>query len=118
MILQRILSRLLLYLVLTVIIEAVAGYVLGAKKRYDQLVVLLSNLITNPLMNALLTVIAFYSSARMYYIALVLFEIIVVITEGIIYEKHLKLKMRPFLFSLLLNLSSLILGYVIIRIAG
>ena len=57
MIFHRIVSNILISLALTVAIEAAFAFVSGVRTRRGQLVVLLANLITNPLMNCALTVV-------------------------------------------------------------
>lgn len=84
---------------------------------YGQLVVLLANVITNPLMNGILTVVSFYLSPSYYYIFLIVLEIIVVAAEGLIYKKtELLIKQNPFILSLLLNVCSYFIGTIILKI--
>lgn len=116
MILERILFRLLYFLVLTIIIEAVFAFILSVRSVRGQLIVLLANVITNPILNCTLTVVSFYISKDLYYVFLVPLEILAVITEGFIYKKTLSTKINPFLLSLVLNACSYFLGAVILKI--
>ena len=100
-------------LVLTVVIEAALAFLLGVRTGRGQLVVLLANVITNPLLNAVLTVVSFYLSPTLYYWFLVPLEILVVFTEGRIYQTTLLPKRNPYLLSFLLNAASFFLGMVI-----
>ena len=77
---------------------------------------LLVNVITNPLLNAVLTVVSFYISPAAYYWFLVPLEILVVIAEGRIYKSMLQIKMNPYLLSFLLNLGSWLIGSGILKI--
>lgn len=103
-------------LVLTVLIEAALAFLLGVRTRYGQGIVLLVNVITNPLLNAVLTVVSFYISQAAYYWFLVPLEFLVVIAEGRIYKSMLQIKMNPYLLSFLLNLGSWLIGSGILRI--
>ncbi len=103
-------------LVLTVVIEAALAFLFGVRTRYGQGIVLLVNVITNPLLNAVLTVMSFYISPAAYYWFLVPLEMLVVFTEGRIYKSMLQIKMNPYLLSFLLNLGSWLIGSGILRI--
>lgn len=100
-------------LALTVVIEAVFAYVCGVRTGHGQLIVLLSNVITNPLLNAVLTLVSFYLSLALYYWFLVPLEIVVVLAEGRIYQTTLRPKLQPYLLSFLLNAASFFLGMAI-----
>ena len=103
-------------LVLTVVIEAALAFLFGVRTRYGQGIVLLVNVITNPLLNAVLTVVSFYLSPAAYYWFLVPLEMLVVFTEGRIYKSMLQIKMNPYLLSFLLNLGSWLIGSGILKI--
>ena len=103
-------------LVLTVMIEAALAFLFGVRTRYGQGIVLLVNVITNPLLNAVLTVVSFYLSPAAYYWFLVPLELLVVLAEGRIYRSMLQIKMNPYLLSFLLNLGSWLIGTGILRI--
>ena len=103
-------------LVLTVVIEAVFAFLYGVRTKYGQLIVLLANVITNPLLNAILTVVSFYLSPALYYYFLVPLEIIVVLAEGRIYKEILQPEMNPYFFSFLLNVCSYVIGTGIIKL--
>ena len=103
-------------LVLTVVIEAALAFLFGVRTRYGQGIVLLVNVITNPLFNAVLTVVSFYLSPAAYYWFLVPLELLVVLAEGRIYRSMLQIKINPYLLSFLLNLGSWLIGSGILRI--
>ena len=116
MIAHRIVSNIAVCLALTVIIEAAAAFVCGVRTRRGQFTVLLANIITNPLMNSILTAVSFLISPAAYYWFLVPLEIIVVLAEGLIYKKTLPTKLNTFLLSLILNLCSYFLGTLILKL--
>ena len=103
-------------LALTVVIEAACAFGLGVRSRNGQLIVLLANIITNPLLNCVLTAVSFYISPGVYYYFLVPLEIIVVIAEGAIYRGFLPGENHPFRLSLILNACSYFLGTGILYI--
>ena len=103
-------------LLLTVLIEAALAFLLGVRTWYGQGIVLLVNMITNPLLNAVLTVVSFYISPAAYYWFLVPLELLVVFTEGRIYKSMLQIKMNPYLLSFLLNLGYWLIGSGILKI--
>ena len=103
-------------LALTVVIEAALAFAFGVRTKYGQLVVLLTNVITNPLLNAVMTVVSFYIPPTVYYWFLVPLELLVVLAEGRIYRSMLQIKMNPYLLSFLLNLGSWLIGTGILRI--
>ena len=100
-------------LALTVVIEAAFAFVLGVRTGRGQLIVLLANVITNPLLNAVLTVVSFYLSPAVYYWFLVPLEVVAVLAEGRIYQTTLRLKLNPYLLSFLLNAASFLFGTAI-----
>lgn len=101
-------------LVLTIIIELVLALILGVRDKKDIINVILVNIITNPIV--VLVPILIYLKFGNYYSKLTLFilEILTVIVEGLIYKKVLKYKkINWFLLSLLLNISSFLIGELI-----
>lgn len=116
MIFHRLVSNILICLVLTVLIEAAFSFILGVRTGYGQLVILLTNTITNPILNCILMVVVFYVSRSTYYFFLVPLEALIVAVEGIIYKKTLNLNMNCFIFSFLLNAASFFVGNGIVKI--
>ena len=116
MIFHRIVDRMLLALALTILIEGCGAFLLGVRTRRGQAVVLLANVITNPVLQCTLTAVSFFWSPSLYYYFLVPLEIAVVIVEGWLYKSTLQLKRNPFLLSLLLNAGSFFIGKLIIKI--
>lgn len=115
MILSRILNNYLTCLFLTIIIEAIVAFVINVRTRRGQLIVLLTNIITNPIMNSILLIVSFYLTERYYYAFLIPLEIAVVIIEALIFRRNISTKINPFLFSLILNASSYFIGTFIVK---
>lgn len=116
MILKRIASSLIRDLLLTIILEGTAAFVLRVRTLRGQITVLLANLVTNPVLNAILLIVSFYLSKDLYYVFLVPLEILAAAAEGLIYRNTLPDIKRPFILSLLLNLCSYGIGTLILNI--
>lgn len=100
--------------ILTVIIEICASLIIGIKNKKDLLNVILVNVMTNPLVNAITIFFNFYFGILGRNICLTILEILVVISEGFVYKKYLKFnKINPYVVSLILNTFSYFLGEVI-----
>lgn len=100
-------------LLLTIIIEGLFAIILGLKKR-DLLNVLLVNILTNPLLNAIHPLFLFRYGKRAQIISLIVLEFLVVIVEGFIYHKVLDYKkINGYKLSFLCNVLSFIVGTVI-----
>lgn len=100
----------------TVAIEAGAAYVLGKRNLREQAVILLVNIMTNPLLVSVGFCILLFKGRTAYFAALAAMEAAVVFAEGLVYKKTLLTEDRPYMLSLVLNLSSFALGQVINRI--
>ena len=99
-------------LILTIIIECGIALVIGYRKK-DLLNVLLVNVLTNPLLNSVIVYINVYYGLKYRNIALYLLEILVVIVEGFIYQKYLdNRKINGYILSLILNISSYVIGLI------
>ena len=100
-------------LIITLVVELSFAFILKYRKK-DLLNVFLVNVLTNPLLNSLIVAINFYYGLKWRNISLVIFEIVVVVVEGFIYHKYLeRRKINGFLLSLILNLSSYLIGNLI-----
>ena len=103
-------------LLITIIVELIIAFILKYRKK-DLLNVLLVNVLTNPLLNSLAIYINFYYGLTARKVFVGIFEILVVIIEGAIYQKYLeKRKINGYLLSLILNASSYIIGLIINKI--
>lgn len=104
----------LMCLIITIIIEMVFAYILKVRDKIDFLNILLVNILTNPILVITTYMIGILSSKLNKDIATYIFEVLVVLTEGYIYKKVLKYKkINGFILSLILNLSSYLIGLLI-----
>ena len=101
------------YLILTIILEIILSIVLGLKKK-DLIYVVLVNILTNPLLNALNTYFTITYKNIGYILSLIILEILAFFIEGLIYKKVLSYKkIKPLILSFILNLFSFSIGYII-----
>ena len=99
------LTSLAISLVLTLALEAVFFLLIGKRDKKDLLLLLLVNVITNPIVVLSFWLAALYANwnARLILIPLELFA---VLAEGYYYKKHGRHFRRPYLFSLTANMIS------------
>ena len=101
-------------LVLTIIIELVIAIIIGIRNKKDILNVILVNVFTNPLVTSIPIFIYLKYGYNAEKVSLIILEIFAFVSEGFIYSKVLKYKkLNPYLISLILNLSSYLIGAVI-----
>lgn len=107
------LISIILSLSLTILIEWGLSFIF-LKNKKDRKVVILAQIITNPTLNFVLLLNAYFFGAN-YYFLLGILEISVIIIETAIYKNYLskKAKIKPSLLSLLLNTTSLSIGLLI-----
>lgn len=111
--LDNIFFILLYCLVLTIIIEGLVAFILGLRKK-DLLITVLTNIATNPLLNAISILLLVYIGYRSYRIGVIVMEILVVFAEGLIYKFSLDYKkINPFILSLILNVVSYVSGLIL-----
>ncbi len=103
----------LISLTCTLVIELCIAFVFKYRGN-DLIYVLLVNILTNPLLNSIIVAINYYYGLKARNISLIILEIVVVIVEGFIYQKYLeRRKINGYLFSLILNVSSYVIGLLI-----
>ncbi|MBO4921634.1 MAG: hypothetical protein J5372_06940 [Lachnospiraceae bacterium] len=108
-----------LTLLLTLIIEMSAAFLLKVRDKYDFVNIFFINGVTNPLVNLayvmIVTLFSLEQGAIYRYIVVLILEIIVWFVEYRFYFKTLKnLKIHPALFSFILNAASFIIGLFIL----
>ena len=101
-------------LILTIIIELVGGLILGIRNKKDIINVILVNIVTNPIVVSIPILVYLYFGYDYERLSLYILEVITLFVEGFIYLKVLNYKkINPFLISLILNLSSYLIGELI-----
>ncbi|MGN1371814.1 MAG: hypothetical protein ACI4XM_06040 [Candidatus Coprovivens sp.] len=101
-------------LICTILIEAIIGFIIGIRKKEDIIIVILVNILTNPLVTSIPTFILIEYGKLSRIISLIILEILTFIIEGFIYKKTLYYKKaNPYIISLILNICSYTLGLII-----
>jgi len=107
-------QSLLKSLFLTLIIELLAAIAFGIRNKEDVKVIICANLCTNPVVVYVSNCILLLNNMFLYFVIAILLEIIVVITEFIIYKKCLTFdKISPFIISFVSNVISFGTGIII-----
>lgn len=113
---MSIIFNFILCLVLTIITEGIVIFVKYGRWDYVYYS-FLCNVLTNPILNLLLCILVWALGSEIYLIALIILEIIVLIVEVYIYRILCKFTKKEALkLSLLLNISSYLIGVVIFMI--
>ena len=100
-------------LLLTVLIETLIAFLIGYRKK-DLLNVVLVNIMTNPIVFIVPVYINIKYGIIYRNVVLLILEILTIFIEGLIYYKYFSSKkINPFILSILLNLSSYLLGVII-----
>lgn len=98
-------------LLLTIAVEAGIAYICGIKQRKEQRMLLLCNLLTNPLLNLALYAKQYFSGIPFPFYALLLFELLIVFAESFLLHFLCGAKNRRFLpVSFLCNAASFGVG--------
>lgn len=104
-------------LLLTVLFEITGALILGVRSKSDLLTVTLAQVVTNPLLVVISTLITVNFGIVPRRIFLAFAEVGAVAAEGLIYSKTLDYKkLNPYLLSLLLNGFSFFLGEIVNRL--
>lgn len=111
----KVLEYLLPPLLITIAVECTLVFLLFKKPKYSYYVLLL-NILTNPLLNFIMLIYYSYMGMTYYYILLYTLEVIVVVTEGILFNKMTDMKLwKSLLLSFGLNAASYLSGLLIFR---
>lgn len=110
---MSIIFNFILCLVLTIIIEGIVIFIKFGRWDYVYYS-FLCNILTNPMLNLLLYLLVWGLGLEIYLPALIILEMIVVIIEAYIYKILCKFSKKEALkLSLILNISSYLIGVVI-----
>lgn len=111
------LKVLIVCLLSTIIVEVIVSLLLKVRDKKDILNIILVNIMTNPLLVSITVYINIFYGLKYKNIIIYPLEILVVLVEGLVYKRYLKYKkMNPYLLSLILNISSYLIGLFINRI--
>ncbi len=107
------LSYLLIPLGFTILIEVVIAFFLRIRSWHNFFIIILTQVLTNPIVNIGVFFILIFNNAYLYGLYLFIIETIVLFFESFIYKHCLKnTKISPFLISAFCNLSSFGIGVI------
>lgn len=107
-------KSLLVSLALTLIIETAVALLLGIRGKHDIAVVLLVNIMTNPVVVFTVNCVMLLRDRVLFCAVLAVMEILAFIAEAIAYKKTLNYeKLPPFAVSLICNVTSFGTGIII-----
>ncbi len=108
-------KSLVISLFLTLIIEMITSTWVGIKEGYDMTVVILANIITNPVVVFVSNcILHFVNNDVTYYIVIGIMEILAVIVEYLVFKRYLKYcKKSPMFISLFNNIISFFIGLLL-----
>ena len=111
------LKILIVCLLSTIIVEVIVSLLLKVRDKKDILNIILVNIMTNPLLVSITVYINIFYGLKYKNIIIYPLEILVVLVEGLVYKRYLKYKkINQYLLSLILNISSYLIGLFINRI--
>lgn len=117
MLINRFYEVILICLAFTIIIEILIAFICKVRNKKDFLNIILVNIITNPIVVVFPYITYLYKGIVYRNILLIILEVAVVFIEGLIYKKVLKYnKINTYLLSLILNISSYLVGNIISNI--
>jgi len=111
---KSVIISLLISLFSTEIYEVLISIMLGIREKRDIKVVILANLITNPIVVYTANLLLIKSNYIVLNTVIIIMEVLVVIGEALIYKKYLKYdKKSPWIISLINNFLSFTIGNII-----
>lgn len=99
-------------LIITIIIEVVVALIIGIKNKKYIINIILVNILTNPMVNSISVYFNFYYSIMAGDVSILILEILAFMIEAYIY-KLTKVSKYPIKLSLILNISSYLIGLLI-----
>lgn len=112
-----ILVNFLLALLITEVVEATIAYLMGYRDKYFFAILILINILTNPLLNYILIVLNYFNILGSHGFIVIILEILVVLVEFRIFIYAMPINKKAlFLLSLAINTSSYLTGLVVINI--
>ena len=104
-------------LLLTILFEGIVAYLLGFRNKKSQLLIMLVNIITNPILVTISLFLMYYLDIdKALWIIYGILEPIVIYVEYLLFKKYLNEKYNYILLSFVLNVSSIIGGLICQRI--
>ena len=103
-------------LLITEVVEVTVAYLMGYRGKYFFTILILINILTNPLLNYILTVLMYFNVLDSHGFVIIILEILVVLTEYRIFIYAIPVNKKAlFSLSLAINTSSYLTGLVVIN---
>ena len=102
-------------LLITVAVECAVAWLLGVRTLRDQKVVVLANILTNPILVSTEAAILLLAGRQALLYASVLLEILAISAEALVYRKRIHANTGPLILSLVCNLASVATGEILER---
>lgn len=102
-------------LLITVAVECAVAWLLGVRTLRDQKVVVLANILTNPILVSTEAAILLLAGRQALLYASVLLEILAISAEALVYIKRIHANTGPLILSLACNLASVATGEILER---
>ena len=109
---EKIITSLAISLILTITLEIVFFLLARKRDKKDLLLVILVNVLTNPVVVLLYWLTTIYTKWNIW-VALIPLELFAILTEGRYYKKYGNAFKHPFFFSLCANMFSYWIGVVL-----
>ena len=101
-------------LLVTIFVELIVSLIIGIRNKKDLINIVLVNIMTNPLVVSIPVYFNIKYGLIYRHVVLFILEILAVLSEGYIYSKYLNFKkINPYILSLILNISSYLIGCII-----
>lgn len=100
-------------LLITLLLEGAAAWIIGIRDGYSQRIIVLVNAITNPILNVTLLLLNLYLPYGYVRGMTLAMEVVIFLVEGLLFLSFLKDRKHPFLLSLYLNAGSFFIGKII-----
>jgi O-antigen/teichoic acid export membrane protein len=110
-------SNLILALALTVVIEIIVAILLGYRKKWELLTIVLINVITNPILNYILIVNSYFNWLSINIFIVISLEVIVVIVEWLLLKYTFRKDSKKLLIlSVAMNATSFLVGLLLFKV--
>jgi len=103
-------------LITTIFLEIISSFILGAKKIADVRLIIIVNVITNPLVVFFSNIIFLLSNYTILFFTMVfILEIWAVLFEFILFKRYLQEEIMPLMLSICNNFFSFVIGILIFK---
>lgn len=102
-------------LLITIAVECAVAWLLGVRSLRDQKIVVLANILTNPILVSTEAAVLLFAGRQALLYASVLLEVLAITVEGLVYRKRIRVSTGPLILSLVCNIASVAAGIILDR---